>query len=525
MIATATGDHTSVRLTMASMLLRTVERHPDRDAIVYDGRRWSYAEWNARVNRTAHALAELGVRPYDRVALLMNAGEPVVTLYFACQKLGAAAVPMNFRLSTGEVAHVLSDSGARLLAYDGSLAETALTAVERAKGVSEFIVAESDDPPAGHHDYESLAESGRGHDPLITSEVRPEMLSALVYTSGTTGLAKGVMHTHANDIAIAMNCALEYQLGPEDRALHIAPLYHVGGMQAFLVPHVLVGAANVILSRFEPRGALQAIQAERVTALYAVPTQISTMLLHRGAFDVSSLQMVTTGGATLRERTMERVLGGFCPRLYNGYGLTEASLTLLMNPRDALRKLGSCGKATLLSETRIVVHDPDRDVLPDEEVDGEAIGELLVRGPHTTPGYWNKPRENAARLRHGWLYTGDLFSRDFEGYHYFHGRADDMIVSGGENIYPSEVEDVLHRCPGVRAAVVMGMPDSRWGAAVTAFIERAEPTLSEQDVDRFCKQSDLLASFKRPRRVVFVDALPTNPSGKVLTRELVDRFG
>jgi long-chain acyl-CoA synthetase len=521
----AIGDHTTVRLTMASMLLRTVERHPDREAIIYGGRRWTYAAWNARVNRTAHALAELGVRPHDRVGLLMHACEPAVTLYFACQKLGAVAVPMNFRLSTGEVARVLDDSGARLLAYAGRLGETALRAADNARGVSELIAVEADDSPPGH-DYETLTESDRDHEPLIANEVRPEMLSALVYTSGTTGVAKGVMHTHGNDTAIAMNSALEYQLGPEDRALHIAPLYHVGGMQAFLVPHVLVGATNVILSGFAPRAGLQAIEVERVTTLFAVPTQIGSMLscLDLGEFDVSSLQMITTGGAALPAATMESVLDGLCARLYNGYGLTEASLTLLMNPRDALRKLGSCGKTTLLSETRIVVHDPDRDVLPDEEVPREAVGELIVRGPHTTPGYWNRPRESAGRLRHGWLYTGDLFSRDGDGYHYFHGRADDLIVSGGENIYPREVEDVLHRLPGVREAAVVGTPDPEWGAVVTAFVVRAEPALSEWDVDRFCRDSDSLTSFKRPRRIVFVDALPTSPSGKVLTRELVDGY-
>lgn len=522
----AVGHHTTSRLTVASMLLRSVERHGDREAIVYEGRRWTYASWNARVNRTAHALAELGVRPYDRVALFMRASEAIVTLYFACQKLGAVAVPVNFRLSTGEVSHVLQDSGARLLAYEDSLADTALAAAGRGK-VNEFIVVEPEASRPGHHDYERLAESGSSHDPIITADVAPEMLSAIVYTSGTTGLAKGVMHTHANDIAIAMNCALEYQLGPEDRALHIAPLYHVGGMQAFFVPHVLVGATNLIQSRSDPDRALKAIQAERVTALFAVPGQIAAMLSHPEfeTCDVSSLQMITTGGAALPATTMERVLDDFCPRLYNGYGMTEASLTLLMNPRDALRKLGSCGKATLLSETRIVVHDPGRDVLPDEEVVGEEVGELIVRGPHSTPGYWNNPTESAQRLRHGWLYTGDLFSRDSEGYHYFRGRADDMIVSGGENIYPSEVEEVLRRCPGVREAVVGGTPDARWGSAVTAFVVRSDPALSEADVDRFCRDSDLLAPFKRPRRTVFVDALPTNPSGKVLTRELIARFG
>jgi len=519
---------TTSRLTIASMLLRTVERHAEREALVYAGRRWTYESWNARVNRTAHGLAERGVRPYDRVGLFMHANEATATLYFACQKLGAVAVPMNFRLAPGEVAHILRDSGARVLAYGGALAETATAALDETRGIAEVIVVEPEDrPPDGHHDYEALAETGPSHEPVITAEVGPEMLSALVYTSGTTGLAKGVMHTHANDVAIAMNCALEYQLGSEERALHIAPLYHVGGMQAFFIPHLLVGGTNVIERRYEPRRALQQIQDEAVTTLYAVPTQIQGMLFHPDfeSCDVSSLKMITTGGAMLPAATMERVLGELCPRLYNGYGMTEASLTLLMNPRDVLRKLGSCGKSTLLSETRLVVHDADRDVLPHEEVPIGEIGQLLVRGPHTTPGYWNDPTQTGQRLRHGWLYTGDLFHRDAEGYHYFQGRADDMIVSGGENVYPSEVEDVLHSCAGVRAAAVVGLPDPEWGSVVAAFIVRGDPSLTEQAIDDFCRDSDLLATFKRPRRIVFVDALPTNPSGKVLTRELVAQLG
>jgi len=520
---------TASRLTVASMLLRTVERHAEREALVYGGRRWTYKSWNARVNRTAHALAGLGVRPYDRVGLFMHASEATATLYFACQKLGAVAVPMNFRLAPSEVAHILRDSGARVLAYGGSLTETALKALGETRGMGELIVVEPGDrpPPIAHHDFEALAESGPSHEPVITAEIGPEMLSALVYTSGTTGLAKGVRHTHANDVAIAMNCALEYQLGSEERALHIAPLYHVGGMQAFFIPHLLVGGTNLIEPRFEPHRALPEIQDQAVTTLFAVPTQIHGMLFHPdfGSCDVSSLKMITTGGAALPAATMERVLSALCPRLYNGYGMTEASLTLLMNPRDVLRKLGSCGKSTLLSETRLVIHDPDRNVLPHEEVPTGEVGQLLVRGPHTTPGYWNDPIQTAERLRHGWLYTGDLFHRDAEGYHYFQARADDLIVTGGENVYPSEVEEVLHRCPRVRAAAVVGMPDPEWGSLVTAFVVRDDPSLTEQAIEDFCRDSELLATFKRPRRIVFVDALPTNPSGKILTRELVARFG
>jgi fatty-acyl-CoA synthase len=238
-------------------------------------------------------------------------------------------------------------------------------------------------------------------------------------------------------------------------------------------------------------------------------------------FDLSSLAMATTGGAPLPAPAMDRAAAELCPRIYNGYGMTEASLTLLMNPRDTVRKLGSCGKSTLLSEARIVVNDPERDVLPGELVPAGEVGQLIVRGPHTMPGYWNRPTETARRLRHGWLYTGDLFRCDDEGYHYFQSRADDLIVTGGENVYPSEVEAALRRCPGVREAAVVGVPDRRWGASVTAFVVRSDPALTAEAIDDFFRRGDLIAAFKRPRRVVFVAALPTSPSGKVVKRELL----
>jgi fatty-acyl-CoA synthase len=513
------------QLTVATVLLRTVERHPDRQALVHGDRSWSYCAWNRRVNRAAHALSELGIRPFDRVALCLRAGEPAATVYFACQKLGAVAVPMNFRLAPPEIAHILRDSGARLVVYDGELSDPIGRATAEVNGIGALVlVGEPGDAPGSSAcEYEALLEAAAEHEPIMTTEIDPQMLAALVYTSGTTGRPKGVMHTHANDVAIAMNSALEYQLGPDDRALHVAPLYHVGGMQAFFIPHLLVGATNVIQPRWEPGEALTLIEHERVTTMYAVPSQIQALLHHPDFHrcDLSSLAMITTGGAALPAAVMERVLSELSPRLYNAYGMTEASMTLLMNPRDALRKLGSCGKSTLLSETRIVINDPARDVLPEEEVPEGTIGQLIVRGPHTTTGYWNRPTESAQRLRHGWLYTADLFSRDSEGYHYFQGRVDDLIVSGGENIYPAEVEVALHRCPRVRDAAVVGVPDPHWGTAVAAFVVRGDPRLTEQELDQFLRQGGLLASFKRPRQIVFVDALPVNASGKVIKHELL----
>jgi acyl-CoA synthetase (AMP-forming)/AMP-acid ligase II len=514
-------------MDITTILTQVVERYPQRTALVFEDRRWTYRAWHDRVRRFAQALADLGVRPGDRVAFYVSTSENSVTTYFACQLLGAVAVPINFRLAPGEVAYICQDSGARVLVYGRYLADNALEVQRRLRSVHDYISC-SYDPhvvPDGHHQFEQLAE-----ETVDRWEARPipsgDWLSALVYTSGTTGRPKGVMHTHGNDVAIAMNCVMEYGLRHRDVALHIAPLYHVGGMQAFFIPHLMVGGTNVVLGRYEAEKTLEVIQAERVTTLFAVPTQIQEMLLHPRFkdHDVSMLRMITTGGSAISAATMERVIAELCPNVFNGYGMTEGSLTLLLHPEDALAKLGSCGKPTLISQCRVIAIDAARDVAPSEIVPAGEIGQLIVRGPQVTPGYWNNPFESSRKLKAGWLYTGDLFSKDADGFFHFHGRADDMIVSGGENIYPREVEEVLYRCPGVQEAAVVGLPDPRWGQIVTAFIARSDPGLEAAAVERFCKDSPDLADFKRPRRIVLLDSLPTNPSGKVLKRELIASF-
>ena len=511
-------------MNIARILEASVERYPNHTALIFEDRKWTYAEWLGRVRRFAQALSDLGVRPGDRVAFYISTSENSVTTYFACQLLGAVAVPLNFRLSAGEAIYIIQDSGARVLVYGRYLTENALKVQAQVKSVHDFIGCAYDKAniPEGHHHFETLAEETEDR-----GEPRPaprgDDVSALVYTSGTTGRPKGVMHTHANDLAIAMNCVMEYGLSHRDNALHIAPLYHVGGMQAYFIPHMMVGGTNVVLGRYEAEKTLEIIQAEKITTLFAVPTQIQEMLFHPRFkdYDVSSLRMITTGGAAISSTTMERVINEFCPGIYNGYGMTEASLTLLLHPDDALAKLGSCGKPTLITEARVIVNDPTREVPPSEIVGPDEIGQLIVRGPQAMQGYWNKPFETQKKLKAGWIYTGDLFSRDAEGFYYFHGRADDMIVSGGENIYPREVEDVLYRCPGVQEAAVVGLPDEKWGQVVTAFVVASDPALTAEKVDAFCKTSDDIAPYKRPKRYYFVDALPMNPSGKVLKRELI----
>ena len=511
-------------MDIGTVFHQVVDRHPERTALVFEDRRWTYAEWHGRVHRFAQALADLGVRPGDRVAFQVSTSENSATSYFACQVLGAVAVPLNFRLSPGEVAYVLQDSGARVFIYASYLVDNALEVQSRLRSTHDYIncAPAPGEIPQGHHRFDTLAE-----ETVDRGDARPQpgdqQLSALVYTSGTTGRPKGVMHGHANDVAIAMNCVMEYGLTHNDVALHIAPLYHVGGMQAFFIPHMMVGGTNVVLGRYEALAALEAIATERATTLFAVPAQIQEMLGHPrfAAFDVRSLRMITTGGAAISAATMERTIREFCPNIFNGYGMTEASLTLLLHPEDALSHLGSCGKPTLISGCRIVANAPGREAAPSEIVAPNEIGQLIVRGPQVMLGYWNNPFETTKKVKAGWLYTGDLMSKDEQGYYHFHGRADDMIVSGGENIYPREVEEVLYRCPGVADAAVVGLPDARWGEAVVAFVVKGEASLTAEAIDVHFRASRDLAAFKRPRRVEFVESLPRNPSGKVVKRDLL----
>lgn len=506
---------------IARILEASVERYPEHIALVYADKSWTYSEWYTRIRRFAQALSDLGVRPGDRVAFYVSTSENSVTTYFACQLLSAVAVPLNYRLSAGEATFVIKDSGARILVYGRHLTDNALKIAEATRSVHDMISCAYDKAhiPPDHLHFDTLIEETEDR-----NEARPTPnggdTSALVYTSGTTGKPKGVVHSHANDVAIAMNCVMEYGLSHRDNALHIAPLYHVGGMQAFFLPHVMVGGTNVVMGRYTAEESLTSIASKRITTLFAVPTQIQEMLFHPRfeEIDTSSLRLITTGGAAIASSTMSRVVNELCPNIFNGYGMTEASLTLVLRPDDALRKLGSCGKPTLISECRII--KTGADTPPSATVASGEIGQLIVRGPQAMVGYWNRPFETSKKLKAGWIYTDDLFSRDEDGFYYFHGRADDMIVSGGENIYPREVEDILYRCPGVQEAAVIGVPDEKWGQIVTAYVVLHDPLVNAEQIDAYCKSSDDLAPYKRPKKYVFLTQLPTNPSGKVLKHEL-----
>lgn len=321
------------------MLIRTVERHPEREALVADGRRWTYEGWNARINQAANSFFALGIRPLDRVVICANPGEAGLTTYMACQKLGAIAVPINVRSSQGELSHILQHAGARAIVYASEVA--ALVAHAIGSNGHVILIGVGDASADIGHKFDSMVASACDSEPGW--HVSPDMTSVLAYTRGANSPAKCAAHTHADNVAIAISCALEYQLTEEDRALHVAPLHHGGGMQECFTPHLLVGAANIIAKRYSVNGTLGIIAEEHVTSLYAAPTQIHEMFFHP-AFrlqNTSSLRTIITGGAAVENATLERVLSLGRPRLYAGYRVTDASLPQLLNLRNGPIRLGS----------------------------------------------------------------------------------------------------------------------------------------------------------------------------------------
>jgi O-succinylbenzoate-CoA ligase len=482
------------------------------------GRRFTFAELNARANRTAAALTRLGVRRGERVALLLMNGAEYVESFFAIAKLGGIVVPLNWRLVPDELSFILKDSGASVLVYDGAFTECVTELHRRgADGTSVrawIHVGEPAARPAWAESYDALQAAASDAEPDVQACDDDELY--IMYTSGTTGLPKGAVHTHASALWASLTIALTADLRYRDRYVIVLPLFHVGALTP-LTGNVHRGATSLIMRAFDPAKLFETIEREQVTTLLAVPAMLNFMLAvpNFGGRDCSTLRWVMSGAApvpvTLIEEYARRGI-----EIHQVYGLTEScGPACLVNPEDAIRKAGSTGRAFFHTDVR-VVGDDGRDVAPGE------VGEVLIRGAHLMKGYWNRPEATAETIRDGWLHSGDLATVDADGHVYIQDRKKDMIISGGENIYPAEVENVILSHPQVREVAVIGQPSPKWGESPLAVVVKADETLTEADVLAHCRGK--LARFKQPRAVCFIDEIPRNPTGKVLKRVLRERF-
>jgi acyl-CoA synthetase (AMP-forming)/AMP-acid ligase II len=487
------------------------------------GRDYTYAELGAEVDRLAAGLATLGVAPGDVVTYQLFNGVEFALLYLATQQLGAIGSPVNFRLAEGETAYVLDDSRPRVFVYDVSLAATVKRALDLAEHRPELLVSVDPlgeaEPLPGSLPFAALAAASDGRIVAPPPEQTIYAETTRLYTSGTTGMPKGVPLPSVVEVLSAHDVIMHFPLSPQDRTLNMTPWFHRGGLYSGGPnPVFYVGARAVPLRRFEPATVLDYVARYGLTFLIGAPVSLALLAdeQQREPRDLSTLRGIVTMGAPLSREACLRYQRVLTPNIFNGYGTTEAFWNTFLRPTDLPEHAGSAGRACTDDDVAVVRVHEDRLAEPDELVarDGKEIGEVIVRSPKSGYAYAGRKDEESARFHRGWLYIGDLATWDADEYVTIVGRKDDMIISGGENVHPVQVEEVLAEHPGVADAVVVGMPDPEWGEIVVAYVVRGDAALSAAECDRHCREHPMLADYKRPRAYRFVDELPLTATGK-----------
>ncbi|MDO9262510.1 MAG: long-chain-fatty-acid--CoA ligase [Desulfosalsimonadaceae bacterium] len=493
---------------------------PEREAVVFEATRLTYREFNTRINRLANGLVRMGFKKGDRVTVLAENTHKYLEVYFAAAKLGMSVTPLNFRLSDDEIIHIVNDSEAACFFAGDDYLEEAAGMRSKIRDISVWIGVDGNID--GFIDYEVLLKDASDKEPEV--DVDEDDLAVLMYTGGTTGLPKGVMLSHRNIITGVINANLISGTTRDDATCYVLPLFHVSFWPAFCL--LLAGGKVAINRKPDLNEILRIIQDERCTHMNAVPTVYGWLLQFGNvdAYNISSLKLLSYAGSPFPPEILKQCMEKFGPIFAQGYGATETAggaITLLREEDHALSgpKTGllvSAGKASLCSEIRIV--DPEGHPLPANET-----GEITVRGKHVMVGYWKNPEQTRKALRDGWYHTGDMGFMDENGYLFLRDRKADMIVTGGENVYPKEVEDVLYEHPAVSMAAVVSAPDQRWGERVQAVVVlKPGQNATEEALIAFCKKR--LGGYKCPKSVEFWDALPTTPIGKILRKDVKKKF-
>jgi long-chain acyl-CoA synthetase len=492
--------------------------YPDAEAVVFENSRFTYREFDRRINRLANVLANLGTAKGDRVAILAENTHKYLEVYLGAAKAGLVTTPLNFRLSHDELGHILRDSEAKVVLVGEGYEATAQALLDIVDSVRTWIGLDTD---FGGHSYEQLLARSSDTDPLVTLDENE--LAVLMYTGGTTGTPKGVMLSHRNILASLRSLCEQNQITALDTTCMVLPLFHVSFWPAFCC--LKMGGKVVVIRRPDILRTLTSIQQERCTHINAVPTLYAWLITFPDLdrFDLSSVRLMSYAGSPMPESILQKCISKFGNRLAQGYGLTETSPAVselmpedhvLAGPRAKLLK--SVGRSLPGIEVR-VVDGSGAPLKPGE------TGEIAVRGENVLMGYWKNPRLTAEKLRDGWLHTADIGYMDEEGYIYLVDRKSDMIITGGENVYPKETENVLYSHPAVQECAVTSAPDENWGERVqAAVVLKPGVAATEKELIEFCKSK--LAGYKCPKKIEFWQQLPKTPVGKIMRKDVKAKF-
>jgi len=519
-------------MRLYTILLRTAESHPDKLAFICGDKRYNYAQFKERVDKLASGLRSIGIYKNDKIAVIHKNCHRFLEAYFAAARIGAILVPINYRLAAHDFFCILNNSQAKVLIAQPDLISSIFEKKEELPLLRNIILTEpvkANKLSEKHLDYESLLERTI-HEEEIANIKEGSEIAQIYYTSGTTGRQKGVILTHENNWVHAEGTIAELDLSSNDKWLHVSPMFHLA--DAWAVWSITkVAATHVLIPCFEPKLVLQEIEKHGITISNFIPTMLNILVNFRdvGNYDLSSLRLILSGGAPIAKEVVKKLVEIFGCGYIQTYGLTETGPFLTMSIlRDDMKSLPfeeklnymvTTGRPFYNVELKVVKED-GTEVLPNEE----DVGEIVVKGSTVTPGYWHLPRETSERIVDAWLHTRDLAVLNSEGYVTIVDRKDDVIITGGENVYSIEVEDVLYSHPCILEAVVIGLPDSLWGENVTAVVVLKEgKKLCEEDVIGFCK--DRLAHFKSPKKVIFTEQLPKTGSAKICKYKLREIYG
>ena len=503
--------------------MRSVRRFQDREALVDPAadRTWTYAQLNEDVNRLANALIDRSVKTGDVVFYQLPNSPEFIFAYLAPQKFGAVTSPANFNFSPAETAVCLETSRPKVYIYDASIASMAVKAIEASGSKPDIIIMTGEgELPEGHVRYEEFIKGYPSSEPEV--DFVPNIYSEVMrlYTSGTTGKPKGVPVLNANEVLTAHDVIMHFPMNSTDTTMNTTPWFHRGGIHSGGPgPTFYAGGRVVIMKSFAPKLALKYTQQYGVTFLIGVPSIMKMLVRQQERYDadLSSLKGIVTMGAPFERADCIKIHEVLTPNIYNGYGTTETFWNTFLRPYELPEMAGTAGRACTDDDVRVVRVYEDRKASPDDlaAMDDTEVGEVIIRTPKSSYSYFNNPEEEANKFSEGWMYTGDLATWDRHQFISIAGRKDDMIISGGENIYPPIIEEALNSHPKVSSSAVTSVPDKVRGEAVVAYIVPADESLTVSEMVDYCNNSDMLSAFKRPRFYRFVKELPMTATGKL----------